>query len=74
MDHANLKCASSEISGTDIIPAVSQTEQIIDAVPEIKKVEEWRDPVAVAAEGKSPLADIFPGGKQQSRLFLCDAD
>lgn len=50
------------MTGTDIISAASKTEQTTDIVPEIKKVEEWRDPVAVAAEGKSPLADIFPGG------------
>ena len=50
------------MTGTDIISTASKSEQLADTVPEIKKVTEWRDPVAVAAEGKSPLADIFPGG------------
>ena len=62
MNRTCLKCTSSEMTGTDIISTASKSEQLADTVPEIKKVTEWRDPVAVAAEGKSPLADIFPGG------------
>lgn len=39
-------------------------ENVIQIEPssEVKKVEEWRDPVAVAAANKGPLDDIFPGG------------
>ena len=62
------------MSGTDIISTASKTEQMTDALPEIKT--EWRDPVAVAAEGKSPLADIFPGGMDErswkSKIHIAD--
>lgn len=57
---------ASETSESEVIPEVSKSEQVIEAAPETKKVEEWRDPMAVAAEGKSPFADLFPGGT------LCD--
>ena len=40
---------------------MEQMEPVVEAVVETKK-EEWRDPVAVAAEGKGPLDDLFPGG------------
>ena len=54
--------SSSETSETEGVTEVPKVQLIIEEAAEIKKVEEWRDPVAVAAEGKSPLADIFPGG------------
>jgi hypothetical protein len=53
---------ASETSENEVVAEVPKIEQVIDATSETKKVEEWRDPIAVAAEGKSPLADIFPGG------------
>lgn len=54
--------ATSETSENEVIPEVLKSDQVVEAASESKKVEEWRDPIAVAAEGKSPLADIFPGG------------
>ena len=43
---------------------VIKLEQVIEMEPLSvpKKVEEWKDPVAVAAANKGPLDDLFPGG------------
>ena len=66
---------TSETSESEVIPEVLKSEQVIEAVSETKQVEEWRDPIAVAAEGKSPLADIFPGGMHRYHLPLsCTTD
>lgn len=54
--------SSSETSETEGVTEAPKVQLVIEEAAEIKKVEVWRDPVAVAAEGKSPLADIFPGG------------
>jgi hypothetical protein len=61
---------ASETSESEVDAEVSKIEPVIDATTETKKVEEWRDPIAVAAEGKSPLADIFPGGMPTHHLLF----
>ena len=58
--------SSSETSETAGVTEAPKIQLIIEEATEINKVEVWRDPVAVAAEGKSPLADIFPGGTSLS--------
>lgn len=56
--------SSSESSDKEKIPEPLKTEQFTEEIqfsaPPEK--EEWKDPIAVAAEGKSPLDGIFPGG------------
>jgi hypothetical protein len=55
---------SSESSDKEKVPEPLKTEQFNEEIqfsdPPAK--EEWKDPIAVAAEGKSPFADLFPGG------------
>lgn len=60
--------STSETSEAEGVTEAPKVQLITEEATETKKVEEWRDPVAVAAEGKSPLADIFPGGNWSNRL------
>ena len=66
---ARYSTAESTDADNQVISAVPKLEQIIDMTPDTKKVAEWRDPVAVAAENKGPFDDMFPGGKL-SPLFI----
>lgn len=60
---ASFLLSSSESSDKEKVEPL-KTEQFTEKIqfsdPPAK--EEWKDPIAVAAEGKSPFADLFPGG------------
>ena len=63
--HTNLlSTTNSPDTDNEIKTETIKLENVIQIEPlsEVKKVEEWRDPVAVAAANKGPLDDIFPGG------------